>query len=59
MSFVPISSDTWENEIAKGGGDELNTSLWGLEGNEQVHRSDLFISFARDPRIRSLTSVKV
>jgi len=28
--FVPISGDTWEYEVAKGGSDELYTSLWGL-----------------------------
>jgi hypothetical protein len=59
MDDVPISSNTWENEVAEGRSDELNTSFWGLEGNEQVHRSDLFISFAQEMGFSELTSVKV
>jgi hypothetical protein len=59
LDDVPISSDTWENEISERCSDELNASLWGLEGNEQVHCSDLFISFAQEMGFNELTSVKV
>ena len=59
MDDVPISGDTWEHEISERCSDELNTSFWGLEGNEQVHRSDLFISFGHTNRLHELTSVKV
>jgi hypothetical protein len=59
MDDVPVSGDTWENEVAKRSSDEFNTSFWGLEGNEQVHRSDLFISFAQEMGFNQLTSVKV
>jgi hypothetical protein len=59
VNGVPIPGDTWENEIAKGSSDELDTSFWGLEGNKQVHRTDLFISFAQEMGFNELTSVKV
>jgi hypothetical protein len=59
LDDVPISSDTWENEISERCSDELNTSFWGLEGNEQVHRTDLCISFGDTLRLGKLTSVKV
>jgi hypothetical protein len=59
VSGVPVSGDTWENEISEGGSDELNTSLWGLEGNEEVHCSDLIISFGHTIKSNKLTSVKV
>jgi hypothetical protein len=59
VNGVPISGHTWEHEISERCSDELNTSFWGLEGNEQVHRSDLFISFGHTNRLHELTSVKV
>jgi hypothetical protein len=59
MDDVPISGDTWEHEISERCSDEFNTSFWGLEGNEQVHRTDLCISFAQEMGFNELTSVKV
>jgi hypothetical protein len=59
MNDVPVSGDTWEYEVAEGGGDELNTSLWGLESYEKVHCSDLSVSFAHNIRLNKPTSVRV
>jgi hypothetical protein len=59
MDEVPVSGDSWENEISERCSDELDTSFWGLEGNEEVHCSDLIVSFGRTIKSNKLTSVKV